>query len=50
MQNFSKEGIMVSKSQKGMNTKYLPHSDKKESSIIIKETTKENIMINQCRN
>jgi hypothetical protein len=49
MQKFSKEGIMINKNQKGMNTKDLLHSDNKEASIIVKETTKENILISQGR-
>jgi hypothetical protein len=47
MQKFSKEGIMVNKNKKGMNTKDLLHSRSKEASIIVKETTKEKILINQ---
>jgi hypothetical protein len=49
MQKFSKEGIMVKKNQKGMNTKDLLHSRSKEDSIIVKETTKEKILISQGR-
>jgi hypothetical protein len=49
MHKFSKEGIMVSKSQRGINTKDFLHSGRKEGSIIMKETTKENFVINQGR-
>jgi hypothetical protein len=49
MQKFSKEGIMVNKNKKGMNTKDLLHSSNKEASIIVKETTKEKILISQGR-
>jgi hypothetical protein len=49
MRNFSKEGIMVNKNKKGMNTKYLLHLGNKEDSIILKETTKEKILISQGR-
>jgi phosphosulfolactate synthase (CoM biosynthesis protein A) len=50
MKKFSKEGIMFNKNKKGNNTKDLLHLGKKEASIIVKETMKENIMINQGRN
>jgi hypothetical protein len=52
MQTFSKEGIMVNKSQRGMNAEevYLQEDllppGIKEASIIVKETTEEKIMIN----
>ena len=38
---------MVNKNKKGMNTDDLLHSGNKEASIIVKETTKEKILINQ---
>jgi hypothetical protein len=41
---------MVNKSKKIMNTKDLLHSCNKESSIIVKETTKEKIVISQGGN
>jgi hypothetical protein len=41
---------MVNKSQRGMNTKYFICLGSKEASIIMKEKTKENIMINQRSN
>jgi hypothetical protein len=41
---------MVIKSQRGMNTKYLLHSGNKETSIIVKETTKDKIVIIQDKN
>jgi hypothetical protein len=56
MQKYSKEGIMVNKSQRGMNTKEIHfqedrlHSGSKEASIMVKKTTEEKIMINQDRN
>jgi hypothetical protein len=49
MLKFSKEGIMVSNIQRGMNTEDL-HSCNKEASIVVKETTKEKIVINQGKN
>jgi len=56
MQTFSKEGIMVNKSQREMNVEetyfkedLLP-SGIKEASIIVKETTKEKIVISQGMN
>jgi len=41
---------MINKSKRGMNTKDLLHSGNKEASIIVKETTKEKIVISQGRN
>jgi hypothetical protein len=50
MQKFSKEEIMVNKNKKGMNIEDLLHLGSKEASIVVHETTKENLMINQGRN
>jgi hypothetical protein len=47
MKKFSKEGIMVNNNKKGMNTKGIPHSGRKEASIILKETINEMILIYQ---
>jgi hypothetical protein len=41
---------MVNNNKKGMNTKDLLHIGKKETPIIVKEITKEKIMISQGGN
>ena len=54
MQKYSKEGIMVSNKQRRIIEIYiqqdLPRLGNKEDSTIMKGSTEENIMINQCRN
>jgi hypothetical protein len=56
MQKYSKKGIMVNNNQRRMSIiethlqQELPHSSKKKSSTIMKGSTEEKIMINQCRN
>jgi hypothetical protein len=56
MQKYSNEGIMVSKNQRRMSIieihlqQDLPHSGGKEASTIMKGSTKEKIIINQCKN
>jgi hypothetical protein len=56
MQPFSKEGIMFNKSQRGMNVEdvYLQENllplGIKKASIIVKETIKEKLMINEGMN
>jgi hypothetical protein len=49
MQKFSKEGIMVNMNQKEKNTEDPLHSSSKEASTILKETTKEKILIRKGR-
>jgi hypothetical protein len=56
IQNYSKEGIMVSKYQRRMSIieihlqQDLPHSTNKESSTMMKKSIEDKIMINQGRN
>jgi hypothetical protein len=56
MRKYSKEGIMVSKNQRRMSIINihiqgdLPHSNKKESSLMMKESVEEKIVINQGMN
>jgi hypothetical protein len=47
MQNFSKEGIMVNNNHKEMNTEDPLHSRNNEASVIVKEITKDKILISQ---
>jgi len=47
MQKLSKEGIIVNKNQKGINTEDLLHLGNREASIIAKETTKDNMLISR---
>jgi hypothetical protein len=56
MQKYSKEGIMVRKNQRIMSIIEIhlqqdpPHSSNKETSIMMKESTEEKIMIDHGRN
>ena len=46
----STEGIIVNKSQRGMNVEYFLPLGIKEASFIMNETTKDNIMISKGMN